>query len=232
MKSDGAIPSRAPVAIAVVLLIGLVVAVTSPLWVFNLFSRTGETWDVSGAREIPGYAWHDEPMSEGAARQYGQSEIQNGTATAQDGRTISVFFAKWETGKGADLSYGPHTPDVCFTASGAKPLPTEVRQQIVTVGGRSIPFGRRLYRSGGAEVLVYFVHLLGGSTTLEVGRSIFTRLALNFRLRTDRRREQCYILVTTPTQPSIEAADVAIQRFIPLWLRVTPDAAVREPTQP
>lgn len=205
------------------LFIGLVVAVTSPLWVFDLFARGGETWDVSGTRDIAGCKWHDEPMSEGAARQYGQSEIQNGTAVAPDGRAISVFFAKWETGKGADLSYGPHTPDVCFTASGAQPLPTDVRQQTIQIGDRSIPFGRRIYRIGGSETLVYFVHLLGGSTTLEVGRSILTRLALNFRLRTDRRREQCYILVTTPTYPSIEAADEALQAFIPRWLRITAD---------
>ena len=212
-----------PVAMAVLITVALVVAVTSPLWVFNLFSRGGETWDVSVSREIRGYEWRDEPVSEGARRQYGQSEIQNGNAIASDGRAIGVFFAKWETGKGADLSYGPHTPDVCFTASGAEPLPTEVRQQVLQIGDRAIPFGRRIYRTGGSEVLVYFAHLLGGSTTLEVGRGILTRLALSFRLRTDRRREQCYILVTTSIHPSIAAADAAIQAFIPRWLQITPD---------
>lgn len=224
MSGGGDGPWRFPAAVALVLTLALVAAVTSPLWVFNLFSRGGETWDVSASRAIGGYEWRDEPMSEGARQQYGQSEIQNGSAIAPDGRVIGAFFAKWETGKGADLSYGPHTPDVCFTASGAEPLPTEIREQTLRVGERDVPFGRRLYRTGGSEVLVYFVHLLGGSTTLEVGRGILTRLALNFRLRTDRRREQCYILVTTPTHPSVEAADAAIQAFIPRWLRVIPDA--------
>lgn len=223
MTTTGDAPRGVPVIAAVVLLAGLVAAVTSPMWIFGLFSRGGDTWDVSALRDIRAYEWRDEPMSEGARKQYGESEIQNGSAIAPDGRTINAFFAKWETGKGADLSYGPHTPDVCFTASGAEALPTEVRQQIVRVGDRDIPFGRRLYRVGGSEVLVYFVHLLGGATTLEVGRGILTRLALNFKLRTDRRREQCYILITTPTHPSIQSADEAIRAFIPLWLRLTPD---------
>lgn len=218
-------PSRGvSVGAAVALLVGLVAAVTSPLWIFGLFARGGETCDVSVLRDIPGYQWRDEPMSDGARQQYGESQIQNGSAIAPDGRTIGAFFAKWETGKGADLSYGPHTPDVCFTASGAEPLPTELRQQTLRVGDRDVPFGRRLYRVGGSEVLVYFVHLLGGTTTLEVGRGILTRLALNFKLRTDRRRQQCYILITTPTHPSVESADAALQTFIPLWLRLTPDS--------
>jgi hypothetical protein len=223
MSGAGDASRGVPVAVALVLLAGLVAAVTSPMWIFGLFSRGGDTWDVSVAREIPGYEWRDEPMSEGARKQYGESEILNGSAVAPNGSTIGAFFAKWETGKGADLSYGPHTPDVCFTASGAEPLPTDVRQQIIRVGDREIPFGRRLYRVGGSEVLVYFVHLLGGATTLEVGRGILTRLALNFKLRTDRRRQQCYILITSPAQSSIDAADAAIRSFIPLWLRLTPD---------
>ncbi len=230
MSDRGGTPRGVSAPAALALVAGLVAAVTSPLWVFGLFSTGGATWDVSVTREIPGYQWRDEPMSEGARKQYGESEIQNGNAVGPDGRVIGAFFAKWETGKGADLAYGPHTPDVCFTASGARPLPTEILQQVVRVGDRDVPFGRRLYRVGGSETLVYFVHLLGGATTLEVGRGILTRLALNFKLRTDRRREQCYILVTTPTQSSVQAADEAIQAFIPRWLRLTPDVAAHART--
>lgn len=214
VKPSSALPVVGTFAVALLLL-----TVTSPYWVLDLFPPQGESWPISVRKEIPGYTVREEELGKEVIAHYMGADLVSLVYTAPDRAQISAFAATWITGVGPDLVYGPHTPDVCYPAQGGICLDTTRELIYIDIEGRAVPFGRRVYKlRTGTNVLIYYANLLGGSTFLEVGDRIWTRFMMALRTRTDKRREQAYLLVTTPAGPTIEAADARLREFIPLWV--------------
>ncbi len=216
-------PNPAPGAIAPILILLLLgVAVLAPWWLLPLVRTSGETFHLGVTESVPGYSWIPADVPDTVRAHYQGAHISNGRFLAPDGRTITAFAAWWKTGEGPDLVYGPHTPDVCYPAAGASPVPGQKGNLAISVGGKNVPFGRRAFQQpDGPKVLVYFANLLGGSTMLQVGDKIWTRFVLSLKVRSDQRREQCYLLVTTPVGSELHRADEALDRFLQGWLQVS-----------
>jgi hypothetical protein len=200
----------------------LLLATSSPHWLLNALPVSGETWPISVRVALPGYEWTPVELEPVVQEHYKGADLVSGVFRAPDGVEISAFAATWITGKGPDLVFGPHTPDVCYPAQGGVCLERKADLHHIDVSGKKIPFGRRVYQlRNGQQVLIYFANLIGGSTFLEVGDRIWTRFAMALRTRTDKRREQAYLLVTTPVIPSLEEANKRLLNFIPAWIDVT-----------
>ncbi len=198
----------------------LILAISSPYWLLDLFPARGESWPISVRQEIPGYTWQSEELEKEVLAHYMGADLVSGLYRTPDNSVISAFAATWITGVGPDLVFGPHTPDVCYPAQGGICL--SGKQDPLTyidIQGRAVPFGRRVYKvRSGQTVVIYYANLLGGSTFMEVGDRIWTRFKMALRTRTDKRREQAYLLITTPAWPSVEAADERLLKFIPQWV--------------
>ena len=209
------------IAIAVAASLLLLISTTSPYWLLDLVPVSGETWPIRVRESIPGYEWKAIELEKEVKQHYQGAKVVNGVFRAPDGFDINVFAATWITGKGPDLVFGPHTPDVCYPAQGAVCLEKKSTLYYFEIAGKKVPFGKRIYQlRNGHKVLIYFSNLLGGSTFLQVGDRIWTRFAVALRTRTDKRREQAYLLVTTPVVPSVEMANERLLRFIPAWVDV------------
>jgi hypothetical protein len=218
-------------AAPVVVLALLGAAMTSPQWLLAFVKADGRAQRVWVRQEVPGYTWHPEEMEKGTLIHYEGCTLRNGYYKAEDGRVVMAFASTWLTGHGADLVNGPHTPDVCYPAAGGSRVASKPERVTIRAGGESFGFGRRVYRSsGGGLSLVYFIHLLGGTVPLEVGSHSWERVGLALRLRADARKDQLYMLVTTPLrgEEDIPAADESLGGFIANWVTVEEGPPVAE----
>jgi hypothetical protein len=207
--------------LAVLVLLG--VAVSAPRWLPRFVKADGKSQRVWVREELDGYGWRPEKLDAGTLQHYEGCTLVNGTYSVPGGRGITAFAATWFTGKGADLVNGPHTPDVCYPAAGASRVASRPDRVQIPIAGQSFGFGRRIYRDGNGRLsLIYYTHLLGGTVPLEVGRHSWTRVKLALQLKADRRRDQLYLLVTTPLtgEADAETADATLQSFLSKWVTV------------
>jgi len=210
------------IVLGTVALVIFLLAASSPYWLLNLVPSSDETWPISVRKSVPGHEWTPIEIEKVVKEHYKGADLVSGIFRAPDGVEISAFAATWITGQGPDLVFGPHTPDVCYPAQGGICVQGDTKLHHITVDGRNVPFGRRVYQlRNGQQVLIYYSNLIGGSTFLEVGDRIWTRFAMALRTRTDKRREQAYLLVTTPVTPNLATAEKRLLSFIPAWVDVT-----------
>lgn len=152
----------------------LVAALGGPWAWFNLLPpAAGERFELRVARELAGYRFVAEPLSEQVKETLATTNLFNGTFYGPN--RVIVFAADWDARDSRQMTVVQHTPDECWVNSGMKVIGGLVPSRVeVPLDGRSLPFECRVFQTGaaGGRELVLWTTLLSGLPLEEGSRFV------------------------------------------------------------